>query len=245
MENKGIRLQKIIAENSDYSRRKAEALIQEGKVKINGKVVREMGVKVTGGEEIIVDGSVLYTHEKVYILVNKPIRVISSRSDDKERTVITDLVHEKEKLYPVGRLDYNTSGLIILTNDGEMANGLMHPKFKIPKTYIAKVKGDYTRNDLFKLANGVEIDGYMTGQAKVKSLSYDSATKTGKVEITIYEGRNLQIRKMFLSIETKVLTLKRVGYSIFHTNTERIGAGDYRHLTPKEVKQLYYLINKE
>lgn len=237
--NNEVRLQKMIAEKSQHSRRKAEELIKQGKVLVNGVKVTEMGVKVSEADDIVVDGSVLYQTEKEYFLINKPIRVISSRADDKERTVVTNLVPTKSKVYPVGRLDYMTSGLLLLTNDGNLANKLMHPKFKIPKTYIAKVQGSYTKNDLQILAKGVVIDGRKTAPAKVKPLSYDAKAKWGRVEITIYEGRNLQIRKMFETIGTKVAELKRIKYGFIELKDERLPAGAYRELTFKEVTRLY------
>ncbi|MGL5020635.1 MAG: pseudouridine synthase [Mycoplasmatales bacterium] len=235
------RLQKVIAENSDYSRRKAEELIKQGVVTVNGKVVTEMGIQVEDGDEVIVNDSILYFHEKVYYLINKPFAVISSRKDNFDRPVVTDLIHERTKIYPVGRLDYNTSGLLILTNDGELANGLMHPRYKIPKTYVAKVKGDYTKEDLNKLSRGVIIDGKKTLPAKVKSINYNPKKKTGTVEITIFEGRNLQVRKMFLAIGAQVQKLKRTKYAFFDLNVEMLAEGNYRELKPKEVRQLYNL----
>lgn len=237
-----IRLQKMIADKSSYSRRKAEQLIQEGKVSVNGKIVTEMGIKVDFSDEIIVNDAILYDHEKEYFLVNKPIKMISSRSDDKNRPVVIDLVPTKQKIYPVGRLDYMTSGLLILTNDGILANGLTHPKFKIPKTYVAKVQGNYKKEDLITLAKGVVIDGKKTAPAKVKPISYDMKTKKGRVEITIYEGRNLQVRKMFQAIGAEVLELKRTKYAFIDLQMERLPAGTYRELSPKEVARLYNLI---
>ncbi len=147
------------------------------------------------------------------------------------------------KVYPVGRLDYNTSGLLILTNDGELANGLMHPKFKIPKTYMVKVRGDYSKNDLNKLASGVVIDGRKTAKAKVLPISYDKKTGLGRVKITIYEGRNLQVRKMFAAIGCKVLELKRIEYAFL--NLDGLTTGSYRELKVKEVKQLFNLIESQ
>ncbi len=243
MDNK-IRLQKMIAHKSVHSRRKAEELISEGKVLLNGEVVREMGIKVDESDEIVVDGVVLYEQEKEYYVVNKPINYISSRSDNFNRRIVTDLVPSSTKVYPVGRLDYNTSGLLILTNDGELANGLMHPKFKIPKTYMVKVRGDYSKNDLARLARGVMVDGKMTAPAKVRPISYDNKTQLGRVQITIFEGRNLQVRKMFGAIDCKVKELKRIEYAFLTLHDLPTGA--YRELKAKEIKQLFNLIdNKE
>lgn len=240
-----IRLQKYIAENSTLSRRKAEEYIKQGKVKVNEKVVTELGTKVTYSDHVEVEGIAIYKYEKVYYLLNKPIGVISSRSDDKGRLTVVDLVHENIKVFPVGRLDYNTSGLIILTNDGELANGLMHPKFQIEKTYIAKVKGHLTVDDIKTLRKGVLIDGYMTSYSQIKQTKYDRLKEVGTYQIKIHEGRNLQVRKMFESVGGKVLTLKRVQYAIFDQSVEQMSLGEYRLLKPKEVKTLYNLINQE
>ncbi|MBL0701787.1 MAG: rRNA pseudouridine synthase, partial [Spiroplasma sp.] len=174
----------------------------------------------------------------VYYLLNKPVGYISSRKDNFDRPVVTDLIPETIKVYPVGRLDFNTSGLIIVTNDGELANGLMHPKFRVPKTYVAKVKGEYGKNELQLLANGIEIDGVKTQPAKVKSINYNPKKQIGSVEITIYEGRNLQVRKMFEAIDTKVSRLKRTKYAIFDLNVEELAEGSYRQLKPYELKEL-------
>jgi len=235
----GIRLQKVIAENSEYSRRKAEELIAMGKVTVNGEIVTEMGIKVTPKDVILVNGNVLYQQDLVYYLLNKPVGFISSRSDNFDRPVVTDLIPEHIKVYPVGRLDYATSGLILVTNDGELANGLMHPKFKVPKTYLAKIKGDYTKADLEELARGVVIDGVRTRPAKVRSINYNPKKKSGLVEVTIYEGRNLQVRKMFEAIGTKVVKLKRTGYAFFELDKiEKLGEGHYRELKVQEIKEL-------
>ncbi len=240
MNDNKVRLQKMIAHKSIHSRRKAEELIAAGKVSVNGEIVREMGIKVDDSDEIIVDGSVLYVQEKEYYIINKPINYISSRSDNFNRNIVTDLVPSHMKVYPVGRLDYNTSGLLLLTNDGDLANGLMHPKFKIPKTYMVKVRGDYSKNDLVKLAKGVVIDGRKTAPAKVTPISYDKKTALGRVRITIYEGRNLQVRKMFAAIDCKVQELKRVEYAFL--DLDGLPTGAYRELKVKEVKQLFNLI---
>jgi 23S rRNA pseudouridine2605 synthase len=202
-----------------------------------------MGVLVSDGDEIIVDGRVLYDHDPMYFLINKPINYICSRKDNFDRPIVTDLVPTNEKVFPIGRLDYNTSGLLILTNDGKLANGLMHPTFKIPKTYVAKVKGNYSKQDLIKLSKGVVIEGKKTLPCKVYPVSYDHKTRIGKVEITIYEGRNLQVRKMFETINSKVLELKRTKYAFLDLKQEkRLPTGSYRELKIKEIQKLYSLL---
>lgn len=239
-----IRLQKVIAENSNYSRRKAEELISQGKVFVNGKKIIQLGTKVNPEDEIIVNGEVLYTHEKVYYLLNKPIKCISTRSDEKNRLTVIDLIDEQEKIYPIGRLDYYTSGLLLLTNDGVLANGLMHPRFRIPKTYRVKFQGEFNKENLYQLINGVDIGGYKTKKAIVKLIDYNKFKKEGKIEITIFEGKNAQVRRMFQAINTKVLTLKRIKYAFLDLEQERLSPGEYRQLKPKEIAKLYNLINK-
>jgi 23S rRNA pseudouridine2605 synthase len=205
-----------------------------------------MGVLVNDNDEIIVDGKILYEQDPKYYLINKPINYICSRKDNFNRPIVTDLAPTNEKVFPIGRLDYNTSGLLILTNDGYLANGLMHPKFKIQKTYIAKVKGAYTKQDLIKLSKGVVLEGKKTLPAKVVALSYDHKSKIGKVEITIFEGRNLQVRKMFEVINSRVLELKRVKYGFIDLREEkRLPTGSYRELKAKEIQKLYSLIESD
>ncbi len=235
------RLQKKIANNSKYSRRKAEALILEGQVKVNGKVVKELGVKVTGEDEIQVGNKVLYIEEKAYYLLNKPKGVVSTCSDEKNRPTVIDLIkgEVQDNVYPVGRLDYNTTGVLILTNDGDLANFLMHPRNKIGKTYVAKVKGHMRREDIIGLGKGIEIEGYKTAKSKVKILKHNPKLEISKIRITIYEGRNHQVKKMFEAIGGKVVELKRTDYGIL--NLDDLKVGSYRKITTKEVKKLYGL----
>ncbi len=236
------RLQKIIAQSTDYSRRAAEKLITEGKVSLNGKIVTELGTKAELSDEILVEGNVITQNDHVYYLLNKPIRVICSRSDEKGRPVITDLINERQKVYPVGRLDYYTTGLILVTNDGKLANGLMHPRYNIPKTYRAKVEGRVTDYTLRDLAKGVEIEGYKTKPAKVRRVRYTEKTDSTVVEITISEGKNNQVRKMFDAVGHPVETLKRTRYAFFDIEEEDLTAGASRELKIKEIQKLYSLI---
>lgn len=238
------RLQKIIAQSTDYSRRAAEKLITEGKVSLNGKIVTELGTKADANDEILVEGNVITSNDHVYYLLNKPIRIISSRSDEKGRAVITDLIDERQKVYPVGRLDYFTTGLILVTNDGNLANGLMHPRYNIPKTYRAKVEGRVTDYTLKDLAKGVKIEGYKTKPAKVRRVRYTEKTDSTVVEITITEGKNNQVRKMFEAVGHPVETLKRTKYAFFDLDTETLPAGASRPLSVKEVRKLYNLIGE-
>jgi 23S rRNA pseudouridine2605 synthase len=231
------RLQKVIAQAGIASRRKAEQLIVEGKVKVNGEVVTELGTKVSDSDKIEVEGIPVEREEKVYFLLYKPRGVISSVRDDKGRkTVIDFFPHVDKRIYPIGRLDYDTSGLLLLTNDGEFANLLMHPRYKIEKTYIAKLKGIPPRPALKQLEKGVELEDGMTAPAKVKFLSGDRKKNTAIVEITIHEGRNRQVRRMFEKIGYPVLKLRRERFAFL--TLQGLNAGEFRELSPHEVKQL-------
>ncbi len=183
------RLQKVIANAGVASRRKAETLIQTGHVTINGKVVTEMGIKVEGSEHIEVDGVPLTRERKVYYMLYKPRQVISAVTDDKKRPVVTEYLEDiPERLYPVGRLDYDTSGLLLLTNDGDFANMLMHPKYKVDKTYVAKVSGIPTPDMLRQLRKGIVLEKRKTAPAKTKIISTDRRKNTAIISITIHEG---------------------------------------------------------
>lgn len=231
------RLQKVIANAGVTSRRKAEKLILAGKVKVNGKVVTELGTKVSPTDRIEVDGIPLTQEIKRYFLLYKPRGVISAVKDNKGRKVVTDFFPDvEERIYPIGRLDYHTSGLILLTNDGEFAHLLSHPKFEIPKTYIAKVEGIPSRELLRQLASGVKLEDGKTAPAKVKMKSMNKKKKTAIIEITIHEGRNRQVRRMFEHIGHPVQKLKREQYGFL--TLRGLNAGEYRELTPHEVKQL-------
>ncbi len=237
------RLQKFIANSGYTSRRKAEELINDGKVKVNGKTVYEMGIKVNSNDLIEVDGLVLKKEdEKLYYLLNKPRGVITSTSDDKDRKTVVDLIRTNKRIYPVGRLDYDTTGILILTNDGELANKLMHPKNNIDKLYIAKVKGLVGKKEIQALCKGVIVDGKKTSKAKARIKKYDKKTNTSLVELIIHEGRNHQVKKMFESLGYDVIKLKRECYSFL--NLAGLKSGEYRKLTPKEVKKLYNEANK-
>jgi 23S rRNA pseudouridine2605 synthase len=238
------RLQKVIAHAGIASRRKAEELILEGRVKVNGSVVKELGRKVTSSDRIEVDGIQIEGEEPVYFLFYKPRGVISSVQDEKGRKVVTDFFETiKERIYPVGRLDYDTSGLLLLTNDGEFANLLMHPSNEIDKVYVAKVKGIPTREKLTSLARGITLEDGKTAPAKTKLLSVDKKKDTAIVEITIHEGRNRQVRRMFEAIGHPVLKLKREKYGFLTLNGLR--TGEIRELTHHEVKQLRVLAMKK
>ncbi|WP_026584171.1 23S rRNA pseudouridine(2605) synthase RluB [Bacillus sp. J33] len=238
------RLQKVIAHAGFASRRKAEELMAEGRVKVNGKTVRELGVKVSQSDRIEVDGIPVEREEPVYFLLYKPRGVISAVSDDKGRKVVTDYFEDiKQRIYPVGRLDYDTSGLLILTNDGEFANLLMHPSNEIEKVYVAKVKGIPSRESIKSLQRGIVLEDGKTAPAKTKLLSMDKKKQTAIIEISIHEGRNRQVRRMFEAIGHPVMKLKRERYGFL--TLQGLSAGDARELTAHEVKQLRALAMKK
>ncbi len=234
------RLQKVIALKGYASRRKAEELIKDGKVKVNGSVIKEMGYKVNFDDYIEVEGNPLdAVEDKVYYLLNKPRGVVTTSSDDKGRKTVVDLINTNKRIYPVGRLDYDTTGIILLTNDGELTNLLIHPKNNIEKVYIAKIRGIITSNDLKNICSGVIINGVKTSKAKAKILKIDKKTNTSVVELIIHEGKNHQVKKMFESIGYQVLKLKRE--SIAFLTLDGVKSGSYRELSIKEVKMLYAL----
>lgn len=232
------RLQKIISNSGYCSRRKAEELILKGKVKVNGILVRELGTKVESSSQIEVDGTFLSVDEKSYILLNKPRGVVTTTHDDKGRKTVIDLLSTDIRVYPVGRLDYDTTGALLLTNDGELANRLMHPKSMILKTYLAKVEGIMDGKTVHLLENGVLVDGKKTSKAKVKVRKIDKKNQVSFVEITIHEGRNHQVKKMFDEVGFPVIKLTRERYSFL--DTKGLKSGEYRYLNPKEVKKLYF-----
>lgn len=235
-----VRLQKFLAQSGVASRRKSEELIAEGKVTVNGKKVTEMGVKVTKKDAIEVNGIPLTREENVYFMLYKPRGVVSTVSDDKDRTVVTDfLPGVRERIFPVGRLDYDTSGLLLLTNDGEFTNKLTHPSYEVDKVYVTKVKGIPTQKDLQKLEKGIRLEGRKTAPAQVMILSRDKANQTAIVELTIHEGRNHQVKKMMEAIGYPVVKLKRERYG--NLDLKGLAPGQYRRLTPQEVKGLMNL----
>lgn len=232
------RLQKRIANTGYVSRRKAEELITLGKVKVNGVVIRELGTKVSGTDTIEVEGNILEeSTKKVYYLLNKPRGVISSVTDDKNRKTVVSLIATEERIYPIGRLDYDTTGLLLLTNDGELANLLMHPKNEVEKTYVAKIEGVLTPSEFYGLKKGIVIEGrkVVPTHLKVRKTSEDSQI----IEISIIEGRNHIVKKIFESLHHPVSKLKREGYAFLSLGN--LKSGEYRELSLKEVKRLYSL----
>lgn len=237
------RLQKKIAESGITSRRNAEKLIQEGKVLVNGEVVTKLGTKVKDKDEIIVDGELLEKQSYEYYLLNKPRGVISSSSDEKGRKTVVDLIETEARIYPVGRLDYDTTGLILLTNDGKLTNLLTHPKSKVPKTYLAKINKVLTMEEYHKIKEGIVIDGRKVKVKNVKIKKKNPNNNTSFVEITIIEGRNHIVKRLFESLKIDVIKLTRTNYAFLDLGTLR--SYEYRTLTKDEVTRLYnYVRNK-
>ena len=234
------RLQKFIANSGYCSRRKAEELINKGQVYVNGELITELGTKVSGNETILVEGVTLGKQtRKEYYLLNKPRGYICSVSDDKGRKVVTDLIDTKERIYPVGRLDYDTTGVLLLTNDGEFANILMHPSNEVEKTYLAIIEGIMTTEEIYELKGGVVVDGVKVIPKRVKIKKKDLEKNKSKVEVTIVEGRNHIVKKMFEAVGHPVnkLTRERLAF----LDVKGLQSGEYRYLSNDEVHQLMKL----
>ena len=233
------RLQKFLANAGIASRRKCEELILNGKIEVNGKVITELGTKVSENDIIKYNGKIVNPEEeKVYILLNKPIGYVTTAKDQFNRETVLDLIKVNKRIVPVGRLDMYTSGALILTNDGEFVNMLTHPKNEINKTYNVTVKGSITTEEIKELQNGVDIDnGYITKPAKVKILKIDEEKNVSRIQITIHEGKNRQVRKMCEAINKKVLALHRSKIGNIEVNDLKVG--NWRYLTNKEIGNLH------
>lgn len=236
------RLQKYLSECGISSRRKCEKLILSGKVKVNNEVVTTLGTKVSSKDIVTVNNIDVVKEEKEYYLLYKPEKVITSVKDEKNRVTVIDYINTKTKIYPVGRLDYDTSGLLLLTNDGFLTNDLIHPKNNVEKTYAVKIDGLIESASINQLENGIVIDNVMTKKCKVKLKKKDFKNKKSYLEITITEGRNHEIKNMFSYFGHKVLKLKRINFAFL--NLDGLKIGEYRSLTSKEVKKLYSLVQK-
>ena len=233
-----MRINKYIAHAGVASRRKAEELIKRGLVTLNGQVVIELATTVKSGDRVEVEGQPIYNEEKVYYLLNKPRGVISSVRDDKGRQTVVDLLPEvKERIYPVGRLDWDTSGLLILTNDGDFTDKMLHPRHEIDKVYVARVKGLASKDNLRPLTKGIVIDGKKTQPARYRIVKTDREKNRSVVELTIHEGRNHQVKKMFEAVGLMVdkLSLTRFGT----LDLSGLNPGEARRLNKKEISQLY------
>ncbi|MDX2435395.1 MAG: pseudouridine synthase [Desulfobacterales bacterium] len=232
------RLQKVLAKAGVASRRRAEELIRQGKVRVDSKVVTEMGTKVDPEtQNIECEGVALVSREeKVYILLHKPTGYLSTVDDPQGRPIVTDLLKNiKERVYPVGRLDLNTEGALLLTNDGELSQKILHPSHEVNKTYVAKVKGVPGRKKLDALSKGIELEGRKTWPASIKVLKTEAQSTV--IQIIIHEGRKRQVRKMFEAIGHPVLALKRTAYGQLELGG--LGPGKYRFLAPRDIKFIF------
>ncbi len=231
-----MRINKYIAQAGIASRRKADELIINGNVRVNGAVLKEPGYDVKDDDVVEVNGRRIRAEEKkVYILLHKPVGYLTTVNDDKERNTVMDLVGDVEaRIFPVGRLDYNTSGMLIMTNDGDFAYRLTHPKHEMPKTYRARVAGVLSREKCARLEQGVDIGGFVTSKAKVSVVK--GLPRTTIVDITIHEGKNRQVRKMFKAVGNPVQDLSRIAIGAVHLG--RLSEGHYRKLTREEIEYL-------
>ena len=233
-----IRLQKYLAEAGIASRRKCEEYITDGRIKVNGKIINELGTKVNPEKDEIYfdDKKIENKEELVYILLNKPIGYVTTAKDQFNRDTVMNLIKIKERVVPVGRLDMYTSGALLLSNDGNFVYKITHPKHEINKTYTVTLKGIVTKEDIEKLEKGVDIGGYTTKPAKVKILKTDIEKNISRLEITIHEGKNRQVRKMCEAIGKKVQALHRTKIGNISVKTLKIG--QWRYLTKKEIQEL-------
>lgn len=235
-----MRLQKALAQAGVASRRAAEALIAAGRVSVDGQTVRELGTKVDPQRQMIaVDGKEIRPEAKVHYALHKPSGVVSTVRDPQGRPTVRQLLSAvRQRIYPVGRLDAETTGLLLLTNDGELANRLMHPRYEVKKEYIATVRGTVSESTLRKLAAGIDLDDGPTAPARVRRLGEDTAIT--RVSIEIHEGRNRQVRRMFATVGHPVIALHRV--RVGPIRLDSLPAGAYRPLTPDEIRKLYRLV---
>ena len=240
-----IRLQKFMADCGVASRRKCEEYILKGLVRVNGEIVNKLGIKVVPDKDIVeYNGKKIQNvdNKKVYILLNKPIGYVTTVKEQFGRPTVVELVKNvKERVVPVGRLDMYTSGAIILTNDGDFVYKVTHPKYEIEKTYIVTLRGKVLPEEIEKLKNGVKIDDYVSGKAKVKVIKYDVDKNESRLEIIIHEGKNREVRKMCEAIGKKVLALHRT--KIGNIEVKPLELGKYRLLTAKEVESLIKYVN--
>ncbi len=240
-----MRLQKRLAEAGVASRRGAVEIIEAGRVKVNGAIIKQPGFSVSKDDVVTVDDKLIEKEEHVYYLLNKPTGYVTTVKDDLKRRTVMSLFNEVDKaqrIFPVGRLDYDTAGLLLFTNDGDLAYYLTRPEYEVPKTYLARVEGMLTKAAIKELKAGVKIDNYLTKPAKVKAVEYDTKNASTLVEIIIAEGKNQQVRKMMENVGFPVKNLTRVGYSFL--TLEGVERGTYRPLKIHEVKKLFGDIKK-
>ena len=233
-----MRINKYLANAGVASRRKVEEFIIQGKVQVNGLVITNLATDIKEGDIVTIDGRNIQLEQKYeYYMLNKPKGYISTASDDRNRKTVVDLIDTTARIYPVGRLDFESEGLLLLTNDGELTNKLTHPKHNISKTYLVNINSSIAEQELQKLRNGVVIDGYKLHKCIISVL--ESNKNETKMKITIFEGRNREIRKMFESINKKVVFLKRI--MIEKLALGNLKRGEYRKLTNQEIEYLYSL----
>ncbi|MBQ1326219.1 MAG: rRNA pseudouridine synthase [Solobacterium sp.] len=233
------RLQKVIAAAGIASRRKAEELILAGRVKVNGETVRTLGTKVSSRDTVEVDGKLLQKEEKVFWLMNKPLHTVCTRKDDRGRQTVLDLMDVKERVYPVGRLDYDTTGVLLLTNDGDFANRMMHPRNHLPKTYEAAIEGLIQDEQAEQLSRGIELEDGMTLPAEVKIILRNPGKNKSVLQITIFEGRNREVRRMMEHFGFRITRLDRVRYG--NLDAGKLRRGEYRRLKKHEIDALLQL----
>lgn len=237
------RLQKVMASSGVASRRKSEILIKSGKVKVNGEVIQTLGFKVSPDDQIKINNHLIKPIAKKSYLFYKPQQVISSTKDEYNRTTVSQFFNPRLHLFPVGRLDYDTSGLLIMTNDGELANLLMHPRFTIPKTYLVKIKGLIKSNDLEKIRRGIRIKNTKYAPAKIKVKKVNKETGNSFVKITLTEGKNHEVKNIFSYLGYSVRRLTRI--QIAFLKDEGMRSGMFRQLTDIEIKKLKNLSKKD
>jgi len=230
------RIQKVIARSGVASRRKAEELLTQGKVTVNGEVVKELGTKVSSKDVIQVNGKTIMHEDFVYYVLYKPEGYVSTTNDEHDRRKVVDLVPKTSRVYPVGRLDYDTSGVLILTNDGTFTNLVTSPKHQVEKEYEVKMQGFLRKEESTKLCRGIKIDRYVTKKAIIKDVTYNKTNETTVATIIITEGKYHQVKRMFEAVGHPVLKLKRVRFGI--VTLDGLKKGEFRLLKPYEFKQL-------
>lgn len=235
------RLQKVLAAAGVASRRKSEELILAGRVRVNGEIITALGTKVSTKDRIEVDGTEIRSEPLVYYLLNKPSGYVTTVSDTHGRPVVTDLVPDYPRVYPVGRLDLDTEGLLILTNDGDLTNGLLHPSSVIDKIYRAVVLGNVESHSVDALAQGVELEDGKTSPAKVKLLERRSSKSV--IELSIHEGKKRQVKRMLAAVGHKVVYLERIGFAFL--TLAGLARGKFRQLSNDEIKNLKVLVHKK
>ncbi len=233
------RLQKVIAAAGAASRRAAELMITQGRVSVNGEIVSSLGTQVAETDVVAVDGNSLSREEKVYFVLNKPSGVVSTTDDDKGRKTVVDLIHAKERIFPIGRLDFDTTGVLLLTNDGDFNNALIHPRFHVEKEYRVKVAGLIRKETSTKICRGIDLGEFKTKPAKIFDVRYDEDKTSTHLTMIVTEGKYHQIKRVFEAVGHPVLKLRRERFGT--VTTEGLKPGGWRRLKPHEIKHLWNL----